>query len=100
MRATTHCECDRRNSRLFWRCSCVVIAACLVCAEFRLACSDESPATVTTNSSTASGKVGEEVPSFYVRTVTGPLAGKSVCYVCRHGDRPVVMVLLRELGPE
>lgn len=39
-----------------------------------------------------------EVPSFYVRAVTGPLAGKSVCYVCRNGDRPVVLVLLRELG--
>ena len=41
-----------------------------------------------------------EVPSFYVRAVTGPLAGKSVCYVCRNGDRPVVVVLLRELGPD
>jgi len=40
------------------------------------------------------------VPSFYVRAVTGPLAGKSVCYVCRNGDRPVVLVVLRELGPE
>jgi hypothetical protein len=44
--------------------------------------------------------VSNEVPSFYVRAVTGPLAGKSVCYVCRNGDRPVVIVLLRELGPE
>ena len=43
---------------------------------------------------------GSEVPSFYVRAVTGPLAGKSVCYVCRNGDRPVVLVLLRELGPD
>jgi hypothetical protein len=41
-----------------------------------------------------------EVPSFYVRAVTGPLAGKSVCYVCRNGDRPVVVVLLRELSPD
>lgn len=43
---------------------------------------------------------GSEVPSFYVRAVTGPLAGKSVCYVCRNGDRPVVIVLLRDLGPD
>ena len=43
---------------------------------------------------------GGEVPSFYVRAVTGPQAGKSVCYVCRNGDRPVVMVLLKELGPD
>lgn len=41
-----------------------------------------------------------DVPSFYVRAVTGPLAGKSVCYVCRNGDRPAVIVLLRELGPD
>jgi hypothetical protein len=41
-----------------------------------------------------------EVPSFYVRAVTGPLAGKSVCYVCRNGDRPVVIVMLRDLSPE
>ena len=41
-----------------------------------------------------------EVLSFYVRAITGPLAGKSVCYVCRNGDRPVVIVLLRELGPD
>ncbi|MBS0205729.1 MAG: hypothetical protein JSS49_22740 [Planctomycetes bacterium] len=43
---------------------------------------------------------GTEVPSFYVRAVTGPLAGKSVCYVCRNGDRPVVIVFLRDLGPD
>jgi hypothetical protein len=44
--------------------------------------------------------IGSEVTSFYVRAVTGPLAGKSVCYVCRNGDRPVVMVFLRELGTD
>ena len=43
---------------------------------------------------------GDEIPSFYVRAVTGPQAGKSVCYVCRNGDRPVVLVLLKELGPD
>lgn len=76
------------------------MAACLTCVGFEPARSGESPAVVTANKSTASGKVGDEVPSFYVRTVTGPLAGKSVCYVCRHGDRPVAMVLLRELGAD
>ncbi len=39
--------------------------------------------------------VGEPVPTFYVRAVTGPLENRSVCYVCRNGSRPVVMVLLR-----
>lgn len=43
---------------------------------------------------------GERVPEFYVRAVTGPHMGKSVCYVCRHGDRPVVMVFLRKVGQE
>ena len=42
----------------------------------------------------------EEIPSIYVRAVTGPLAGKSVCYVCRNGDRPVVVVVLRDLGAD
>ena len=100
MRTTTHHRRDRRKCRRFWCCSWVVVVAYLVCVEFRLARSGESPAIVTATNSAASGKVGDEVPSFYVRTVTGPLAGKSVCYVCRHGDRPVVMVLLRELGAD
>ncbi|MDB5337894.1 MAG: hypothetical protein JWN70_3513 [Planctomycetaceae bacterium] len=41
--------------------------------------------------------VGERVPQFFVRAVTGPLMNKSVCYVCRNGDRPVVMVLMRDV---
>lgn len=43
-------------------------------------------------------KPGDSVPSFYTRAVTGPLANKSVCYVCRNGDRPVVMLLMRRIG--
>lgn len=43
---------------------------------------------------------GDRVPSFYVRAVTGPLRNKSVCYVCRNGERPVVMVLIRDVTPE
>jgi hypothetical protein len=45
-------------------------------------------------------QVGEKVPTFYVRAITGPLQSRSVCYVCRNGDRPVVMVLVREVTPE
>ena len=41
--------------------------------------------------------VGERVPQFFVRAVTGPFMNKSVCYVCRNGDRPVVMVLMRNV---
>lgn len=45
-------------------------------------------------------EVGEKVPTFYVRAITGPLQGRSVCYVCRNGDRPVVMIFTRDLSPE
>ena len=45
-------------------------------------------------------RIGERVPSFYVRAVTGPLENKSVCYVCRNGDRPVAMVFARKIVPE
>ncbi len=45
-------------------------------------------------------KVGEKVSTFYVRAVTGPLKNKSVCYVCRNGDRPVVMLFIRQITPE
>lgn len=44
--------------------------------------------------------VGEKVPTFYVRAVTGSLKNKSVCYVCRNGERPVVMIFVREITPE
>ncbi|MDA0831832.1 MAG: hypothetical protein O2955_16615 [Planctomycetota bacterium] len=43
--------------------------------------------------------VGDEVPYFYVRAVTGPMMNRSVCYVCRNGQRPVVMVLMQTLSP-
>jgi len=43
--------------------------------------------------------VGEPVTQFYVRAVTGPLMNKSVCYVCRNGDRPVAMIFMRDVVP-
>jgi len=45
------------------------------------------------------GEAGSTVPSFQMRTVSGPLMNRSVCHVCRNGDRPVVMVILRVLNP-
>lgn len=45
-------------------------------------------------------QAGDKVPNFYVRAITGPLQSKSVCYVCRNGDRPVAMVLIRRIVPE
>ncbi|MBT4865354.1 MAG: hypothetical protein HON53_09570 [Planctomycetaceae bacterium] len=43
---------------------------------------------------------GEYVPTFYSRAVTGPLMNKSVCYVCRNGQRPVVAVYVRSFEPK
>src|SRR5262245_5347518 len=42
--------------------------------------------------------VGAEVPSFYVREVTGSRPNQAICLVCRYGGRPVVMVCARELN--
>ena len=58
-----------------------------------------STASATTASAPLqSGPVaGKEVPSFFVRAITGPQMNRSVCFVCRNGDRPVVMVVLRRL---
>lgn len=39
------------------------------------------------------------IPSFYVRGVTGAFMNRSVCYVCRHGERPVIMVVLYSTHP-
>lgn len=46
---------------------------------------------------TSGPAVGKEVPSFFVRAITGPQMNRSVCFVCRNGDRPVMMLLLRRL---
>ena len=43
--------------------------------------------------------VGEgPVPPFNVRDITGPNKGKTLCYRCQYGDRPVVTVFTRELN--
>lgn len=42
--------------------------------------------------------VGDSVPPFQVRDVTGPSKGKSLCYRCQYGNRPVVTVFTREVN--
>src|SRR5205085_9544072 len=42
--------------------------------------------------------VGETVPPFNVRDITGPSKGKTLCYRCQYSDRPVVTVFTRELS--
>jgi len=41
--------------------------------------------------------VGEQVPAFNVRDITGPSKGKTLCYRCQYGARPVVTVFTRDL---
>jgi len=45
-------------------------------------------------------KVGDEVGAFTVTDVTGPEAGKSLCYRCRYGNQPVVSIFAREINDE
>lgn len=42
--------------------------------------------------------VGEQVPAFNVRDITGPSKGTTLCYRCKYGDKPVVTVFTRELS--
>jgi hypothetical protein len=42
--------------------------------------------------------VGEFVPAFNVRDITGPNAGKTLCYRCKYGAQPVVTIFTREMN--
>ena len=42
--------------------------------------------------------VGDPVPAFLVRDITGPNQGKTLCYRCKYGDRPVVTVFTRDVN--
>ncbi|MFO0917337.1 MAG: hypothetical protein U0872_03360 [Planctomycetaceae bacterium] len=42
--------------------------------------------------------LGDRVPAFNVRDITGPSKGKTLCYRCQYGDRPVVTVFTREIN--
>ncbi|MFO0912379.1 MAG: hypothetical protein U0795_05455 [Pirellulales bacterium] len=42
-------------------------------------------------------KVGDEVGAFEVTDVTGPNKGKSLCYRCSYGSRPVVGLFTRQV---
>lgn len=44
--------------------------------------------------------VGESVPAFNVRDITGPNEGKTLCYRCKYGARPVVTVFTRTINDE
>jgi hypothetical protein len=79
-----------------------LIVAFLLMTMPLIAAEEKPRGAVESNAPLRSGcQVGELVPTFYSRAVTGPLMNKSVCYICRNGERPVVMVLLNGgVGPE
>ena len=43
---------------------------------------------------------GDAPPPYNVKDVTGPSEGKSLCYRCKYGARPVVNIFTREMTPE
>ena len=44
--------------------------------------------------------IGEPTTAFNVKDVTGPSAGKSLCYRCQYGARPVSCIFTREITEE
>ena len=45
-------------------------------------------------------KKGDRVAAFNVKDVTGPSAGKSLCYRCQYGGAPVACVFTREINDD
>lgn len=45
-------------------------------------------------------EVGESTDAFFVNDCTGPNAGKTLCYRCNYGPRPVVNIFAREVDGE
>ncbi|MFM9960393.1 MAG: hypothetical protein ACKV2Q_04125 [Planctomycetaceae bacterium] len=43
---------------------------------------------------------GDDIPAYNVRDITGPNEGKTLCYRCKFGARPVVNIFAREMTPE
>lgn len=43
---------------------------------------------------------GESPAAFNVKDITGPSKGKSLCYRCQYGAKPVAAVFTREITPE
>jgi hypothetical protein len=85
----------------------LLIASCLQVPQTR---GDETSTTATGKQPASNAarqrtlqsgpKVGSTIHQFFVRAVTGPHRNRSVCYVCRYGSRPVVMVLIQKSDPK
>ncbi len=58
-------------------------------------------ATVAIAATVKSGPdIGEGVAAFNVKDITGPSAGKSLCYRCQYGAKPVACIFTREITDE
>jgi hypothetical protein len=44
--------------------------------------------------------IGADVPSFYLREVTGSRPNEAICLVCRYGGRPAVLIAARGLDEQ
>ena len=55
---------------------------------------------IAADSSKSGLAVGDGVAAFHVKDVTGPSAGKSLCYRCEYGGNPTACVFTREITPE
>jgi len=87
-----------RRSRVIGISSTVIIACLILVAGTAVADTPDAAQPQKPAERLKSGpKVGSYVPSFYIKAVTGPLMNKTICYVCRNGQRPVVMLLLRRV---
>lgn len=79
---------------------CLLMSLRAFCAGGLLSSAQGFAADVAMRERLKSGpEVGAAVHAFFVRAVTGPLRNRSVCYVCRNGDRPVVMVFFQGVDP-
>ena len=66
-----------------------------------LACVAMLSVTVKAEEEVKSGlQAGDSPPPFYVADVTGPSAGKKLCYRCKYGSRPVVSIFAREMNDD
>ena len=79
----------------------VLLAATLLCGIDSRDCAaaDDGSKPQLRTLAKAGPQKGSAIHSFFVRAVTGPHRNRSVCYVCRYGSRPVVMVLMQKVDP-
>ncbi len=83
---TTHCQRKLSGCRLSLLMALIAVPALSIAAD-----------TGSDGVLESGPKSGATIHSFFVRAVTGPHRNRSVCYVCRYGSRPVVMVFVQKV---